>query len=148
MKRSISLKTYRQGVVAIIINDQNQVLIGERSDHPGAWQFPQGGVEDQESVQDAFFREVLEELGNNRCEILKVGAIKTRYEWPEPGRKYVGQEHTWFLARYLPGEYPDLTKSDQCFSSWKWESPERALDTMVGWKKPAMEAGLRILGLL
>ena len=52
--------------VAVIVNDQRQVLISQR--HPeshqgGCWEFPGGKLEEGESVQDGLRREIAEELG-------------------------------------------------------------------------------------
>lgn len=139
---------YRAGIVAVFLNDKNEVLICERSDQRGAWQFPQGGLEKGETPEDAFLREVEEELGQSRCEILGIGERTTRYLWPEPGKKYDGQEQTWFLARFADGRRPRLEKSDGSFRGWKWVKPEDIVRSIIEWKRPATEQGLRLLGLL
>ena len=51
--------------VAVIINDQQQVLLALRQSHQhqgGLWEFPGGKVEDNETVYDALCREIYEEL--------------------------------------------------------------------------------------
>jgi putative (di)nucleoside polyphosphate hydrolase len=140
--------SYRKGVVAVLVNENGQVLLCQRSDNSSAWQFPQGGIELNETPQDAFFRELAEELGNNKCEILKTSEKNTFYIWPRAGKDFLGQEQTWFLARFLPDQYPDLNKSDGSFSSCIWESPQNALRLIIEWKRPAFEQGMKMLGIL
>ncbi len=64
---------YRPNVAALILNTNGSLLICERSNMPGAWQFPQGGVDNGESIEQALIREVREEvgLGKNDYEILE-----------------------------------------------------------------------------
>jgi putative (di)nucleoside polyphosphate hydrolase len=143
------MEKYRTGVMAVIINEQKEVLVGQRSDHPEIWQFPQGGLEVDETLEQAFFREVKEELGNNQCEILKKADSTTNYKWPRGGRdQVVGQEHHWFLARYINGASPSLAESDHCFITWKWVTPEEALTLNYEWKRPALQKGLQALGVI
>ena len=138
---------FRQGIVAVIINERGQVLMAERSDYPGNWQFPQGGIDGDETPEQALYREVQEELGNGEISILKTGQGKSQYRWPEAGKKHVGQEHTWFLVEFNKNEKPNLKKSDGCFQDWKWEVPELVLAQIYDWKRPAYATGLQLLGL-
>ncbi len=145
----MSEEKFRQGIVAVLRNEQGLVLICERADFPGSWQFPQGGIEKDEKPADAFFRELREEIGNDRCKILKTGMATTRYRWKEPGRHgMVGQEQHWFLAEFEGSGEPDLSKSDQCFRAWRWDTPAALLELIFSDKRDAFREGLRMLGLL
>lgn len=53
---------YRLNVAAILQNGAGKILIGERKDRDGAWQFPQGGVDDGETLEQALLRELEEEI--------------------------------------------------------------------------------------
>jgi putative (di)nucleoside polyphosphate hydrolase len=143
------MQKYRKGIVAVLRNSEGRILLCERSDIPGAWQFPQGGIEKGEEPHDAFYREVEEELGNGNCKIVMVGAGTTRYEWPRPKKKNdrIGQEHTWFLAEFKKGEEPDLKKSDHCFRRFEWVAVNQILSRVVDWKHASYKAGLVLLGL-
>ena len=143
------MEKYRKGIIAVIRNSEGQVLVCERSDIPGAWQFPQGGIEKGETARQAFFRELSEELGNGNCEILQESELTTRYEWPRPKKKNdrLGQEHFWFLAKYNEGEHPDLKKSDHCFRNYEWVEVEKCILRIVEFKRPSYQAGLAMLGL-
>ena len=52
----------RPSVCAVIINDNNEILLEQRSDNQ-LWGLPGGGVEIGESVTQALHREVIEETG-------------------------------------------------------------------------------------
>jgi putative (di)nucleoside polyphosphate hydrolase len=54
--------TYRLNVAAILRNPAGKILIGERADRSGAWQFPQGGVDEGETLEEALARELVEEI--------------------------------------------------------------------------------------
>jgi 8-oxo-dGTP diphosphatase len=53
------------GVGAVIVNDRDEVLLLLRRKSPeaGSWSIPGGGVEWQETCQDAIVRECIEEVG-------------------------------------------------------------------------------------
>ncbi len=48
----------------VILNTNNEILVGRRLDHPsGYWQMPQGGIDDNENPEEAVWREMMEEIG-------------------------------------------------------------------------------------
>lgn len=133
----------------IVLKRAERVLLLERADHPGAWQFPQGGMEAGETFEQAALRELKEELGTNSVKLLRISSQSTRYEWPEPGRGgALGQEHRWVLAEFLPGEDPRLDQSDGSFARYEWVEPKEVFDRIMGLKKKSSLEGLRDLGLL
>ncbi len=56
------MPTYRPNVAFILSNAAGEILVCERSDWAGCWQFAQGGVKSGETFIDALHREVEEEL--------------------------------------------------------------------------------------
>ncbi|HRE14975.1 MAG TPA: NUDIX domain-containing protein, partial [Usitatibacteraceae bacterium] len=53
---------YRPNVAIVLVNTRNQVFWGKRiKEH--AWQFPQGGIKEGESPEQAMYRELEEETG-------------------------------------------------------------------------------------
>lgn len=93
---------YRPAVAAIVQNRAGRILVCERADRPGAWQFPQGGIEPGESAEAALVREVLEEISLPRC-AFRIAAIRGpyRYRFPSGITKngFQGQAHHYFLLR-------------------------------------------------
>ena len=58
----IDAQGFRANVGIVLIRDGGEVFLGSRSDGRG-WQFPQGGVQREESPEEALFRELHEEIG-------------------------------------------------------------------------------------
>lgn len=144
---------YRPCVVAVFTNKKDQVLVCERSDVKGAWQFPQGGIEPGESALNALYREMREEIGCDRFRVLKEGSGLIKYRFPDDLQKpitsrWIGQSQIWFKVEFDQGHSPDLTKADGEFSNFEWRTVEQALDGIVDWKKAAYQEGLFKLGLL
>ena len=142
---------YRPCVVVVFTNENNQILVCERSDVPGAWQLPQGGIEPGESALNAVYREMREELGCDRFHITKEASGLVKYRFPEGldapiSKKWIGQSQAWFRAKFEPGFAPDLAKADGEFSAIDWRDFEVAIKNIVDWKRAAYSEGLRKLG--
>ncbi len=105
--------TYRPNAAAIVRNPQNQILWCERVGYPGLWQFPQGGVDPGESIEEGLWRELEEELGV--LDPARWMHIESRldaplcYDFPVPiierflaleGYSYIGQGQHFFLLRW------------------------------------------------
>lgn len=148
------MKPYRPCVVAAIVRKDGLLLVGERADQPGAWQLPQGGIDDGESPEQAVLREVREEIGTGDVTVISRGSQSICYDFPDfvqtkVSEKYCGQEQWWFCMQLKEaGAKPDLAQSDGEFINLEWRSPRDVLAGIIGWKKVAYERGLRQLGLL
>ena len=138
----------REGIVAVIKNSNGQVLMFERSDISGSFQFPQGGIEKSETPEDALLRELLEEIGTNEVEIINRAANKTTYILPKPIKGFDGAIQTWFLCQFKKDQKPNLKISDNCFKSFKWVEPKEVLNEIVQWKRKPFLQGLQQLGIL
>jgi putative (di)nucleoside polyphosphate hydrolase len=119
---------YRPNVAAILQRPDGLILIGERMNVQGAWQFPQGGVDAGESIETALFRELEEEVGVP-ADLIRVREQRGGYRYPFPkGRLkyglYGGQEQTYFLCDFL-GTDKDirLDLHNQEFRQVKWIQP-------------------------
>lgn len=143
----------RQGVVGVFVNERREVLLCERANHAGAWQFPQGGIDPGESIEQALVREMSEELGVSDFHVIKQGQQTSVYWFPAGldlpiTRDFDGQEHVWFELAFSPGVEPDLAKSDGEFRSYQWTKPQEVLGKIVDWKKQAYRVGLKTLNLI
>lgn len=123
-------KLYRKGVSAFIVNSEGRLLLCERADRSGRWQLPQGGIVEGEGLEDALRRELREEIGTDRIDILALLPEPLRYDFPpEVSRDYVGQEHRYFLVRLREGVEIDLALAlDREFQSVRWEFADALLD--------------------
>jgi putative (di)nucleoside polyphosphate hydrolase len=120
---------YRPNVAAILRRADGRVLIAERVNVLNSWQFPQGGVDDGECMEDALYREVQEEVGV-RPEFIKVVSSKGGYSYAFTRGKlkhgiYGGQVQTYFLCDFF-GSDKDirLDAHHREFSRYKWILPE------------------------
>ena len=92
----INTNNFRQGVVGVITDTNNNLLMFQRSDRTNEWQFPQGGLKKTETAEQAVLREIQEETGLQNIQIIKKSEFKIRYLWPKARRHLLGQEQTWF----------------------------------------------------
>src|SRR5690606_10214352 len=100
--RSMSI-LYRPNVGICLFNRDGLVFVGERIDTPNAWQMPQGGIDADADIETAARRELKEEIGTDKAEILRIHHSKIRYDIPPDvlkriprwDNKYGGQEQTW-----------------------------------------------------
>ena len=53
---------FRANVGILLANQQDQILWAKRLNQQ-AWQFPQGGLQENETLEDALYRELQEEVG-------------------------------------------------------------------------------------
>lgn len=143
---------YRRGVGLCLFNHQGLVLMAERRDRAGAWQMPQGGVNKDEDIRLTALRELKEEVGTDKAEIIAQLPEKLRYEFPDWLQyrggvfrgKYRGQEQDWFALRFL-GQDSDIDLSGEHepenpeFVSWKWSPLADTPKMIVDFKRPLYE---------
>ncbi|MGH1455341.1 MAG: RNA pyrophosphohydrolase [Alphaproteobacteria bacterium] len=138
---------YRPCVGIALFNKTGKVFVGERIDTSGAWQMPQGGVDKGETPDQTALRELKEEVGTDKAEIIKIAERKIRYELPDRlieklwNGKYRGQEQTWVAARFTGKDTDiDLNAYNSCgtppeFSAWQWVDLSQTLDLIVPFKR-------------
>ena len=81
---------YRPNVGIVVANDYGQVLWARRIGGHDAWQFPQGGINEDETPEQALYRELHEEIGlSEQC--VRIVACTTgwlHYRLPRRLRRY------------------------------------------------------------
>ncbi|MCP4849930.1 MAG: NUDIX domain-containing protein [Verrucomicrobiaceae bacterium] len=120
---------FRCNVALILEREDGNIFIGERIDRHGAWQFPQGGVDDGESLAEALHREVEEEIGilpQAYQLIERRGGYRYLFpQWHRRNGHYKGQEQTYFRCRFIGNDSDiDLDTAKPEFSSYQWIAPE------------------------
>lgn len=138
-------KKYRKNVAIFVLNTDGQILVCERNDANGAWQLPQGGIDPEESPEQAMKRELLEEIGTNNVTLIDSLTNPIRYDWPEHlySRGYHGQEQYYFLVRIEDVTSISLDSHEKPeFQQIRWVGAQEFLKIEAGFKKSAYEQAL------
>jgi putative (di)nucleoside polyphosphate hydrolase len=142
-----SKRPYRPCVGIMLINDNGYIFGGQRIDNRAeAWQMPQGGIDAGEDVKTACFREMREEIGTDKADILSIHPEWLNYDIPLPladrlwGGSYRGQSQKWVALRYT-GQDSDINiaTEEPEFFSWQWMSPADLIQLAVPFKRPVYE---------
>ncbi len=134
---------YRAGVGIMLLDRDGRAFVGRRIDTGGDnWQMPQGGIDRGESPREAALRELKEEVGTDRAEILAESGAWLSYDVPQPlaGRlwrgRYRGQRQKWFAMRFTGRDGDiDLKTHHPEFDAWKWVAPAALPELIVPFKR-------------
>ena len=140
----IDFDGYRPNVGIVICNRKGQVLWAKRCGQ-NSWQFPQGGINDNESAEQAMYRELHEEVGLQPKDVrlLYVSKHWLRYKLPKRLLRYdskpmcIGQKQRWFLLQLVSDEKNinmQTTKSPE-FDGWRWVSFWYPVRQVVSFKR-------------
>ncbi len=138
-------KTYRPNVAAIILSckypHEIEILVANRIDiRSEAWQFPQGGIDEGESPEEALYRELLEEIGTNEVDIVAEHPDWISYEFLNKGAKKIypfdGQTQKYFLVKLKKGAQIDLATKEPEFIDFKFIPVDDVMDMISRVKKP------------
>jgi len=149
-----ALLPYRLNVGAVLFGPDGRVLVCRRADlpnaegAPGGWQLPQGGMEEDEDPRLAVFRELAEEIGTDRAQILAEYPGWLTYDLPPDllgkalGGRYRGQKQKWFALRFLGTEADIRLDADPNpeFDAWRWADLVELPGLAVSFKRGVYEA--------
>ncbi len=147
--------SYRPGVGIMLVDRRGLVFVGRRIDMDEEnWQMPQGGIDPGETPREAALRELAEEAGTRKAEIVAETRDWLSYDLPAQlaprlwGGRHRGQRQKWFACRFT-GTDADIrldAHGEPEFSAWRWERPERLPALIVAFKRPLYEAVVREFG--
>jgi putative (di)nucleoside polyphosphate hydrolase len=140
----------------MLLNHDGNVFVGRRIDMPAglaAWQMPQGGIDPGETPRGAALRELEEEVGTDKAEILAESRGWFRYDVPPEiargiadargypgglwGGRFRGQRQKWFAMRFTGSDSdidPAASEHPE-FDAWEWVAPARLPELIVPFKR-------------
>jgi putative (di)nucleoside polyphosphate hydrolase len=148
---------FRANVGIILIDDSRRVLIAGRRARSG-WQFPQGGIQPEESTEAAMFRELREEVGLVPDDVELIGSTEGWLKYRLPDRYIrreqtplcIGQKQRWFLLQLRTGAERvrfDLMPEPE-FDRCRWVDYWRPVKEVVYFKRPVYVRALKELAPL
>ncbi len=148
----IDVNGYRANVGIILRNQSGELLWAKRIGQD-AWQFPQGGISENESPEEAMYRELQEEIGLCIDDVAIVARTRgwLRYRLPKRlVRHYsnpvcIGQKQIWFMLNLVGDENKvrfDLT-DDPEFDFWRWIDYWSPLKEVVAFKRNVYKRALK-----
>jgi putative (di)nucleoside polyphosphate hydrolase len=132
----------------MLFNRKGEVFVGKRIDQTvEGWQMPQGGIDKGEEPRQAALRELEEETGTSKAEI--IGEMEDWLTYDLPAHligiafhgHYRGQRQKWFALRFT-GDDSDINifTHEPEFAEWKWLSLAELPDVIVPFKRDTYKA--------
>jgi len=154
------LTHYRPNVGIVVFNSKGFVLGGERLDNLGSWQYPQGGIDEGEDPLSAMRRELFEETGIHKFELIAESPEWLTYDFPAWLKikgmtdRYRGQKQKWYLVHIDDASQIDLQTHTPEFARVEFMAMAEMTNQIIEFKKkiyiqlealflPAMEQFLR-----
>ena len=130
----------------MLIDADGKVFVGKRleSEEGNGWQMPQGGIDAGEEPRVAAWRELEEEVGTVKGEIIGETRDWLAYDVPDAllGKvwegRYRGQKQKWFAVRFT-GSDADIRLDRHLkpeFSAYRWVEASELPGLIVDFKRP------------
>ncbi|QPG05319.1 RNA pyrophosphohydrolase [Salinimonas marina] len=135
---------FRANVGIVICNKMGQVFWARRYGQH-SWQFPQGGIDEGETAEQAMYRELHEEVGLRPKDVTILGVTRNWLRYKLPKRLIrqgsnpvcIGQKQKWFLLQLDCQETDvDVLKTGHPeFDDWRWVSYWYPVRNVVSFKR-------------
>lgn len=153
----IDAQGFRLNVGIILANHDGKLFWGRRLGM-NAWQFPQGGIKNHESPEQALFRELSEEVGLEFSDVEILGSTRDwlRYRLPQRFIRTnckplcIGQKQKWFMLRLKAADNKVslFSSASPEFDDWRWVHYWHPLKEVVSFKKEVYRKALKELAPL
>src|ERR1700754_3871555 len=114
---------------------------------------PEGGIDNGETPKQVLKRELQEEVGTDKAEILAEMEDWVTYDLPQHligvafHGKYKGQKQKWFAMRFTGNDSDiDLTSYEPEFSDFQWVDLKKLPDLIVPFKRDTYKKVIAALG--
>ena len=148
-------RSFRLCASAVVFNDDGLILLGNRIDTKEAtWQFPQGGIEKDETPLVAARRELFEETSVVSVIPVYTDEIANRYTFPD----YVKQElkergiisegqDIYFSLFYFTGRESEINvmTAHPEFKEYCWKDFDFAVENIINFKKEVYDSAMNRL---
>lgn len=152
MTQIIDQDGYRANVGIILKGPGTQLLWAKRVGQD-AWQFPQGGMFENETPEETLYRELHEEIGLTPDAVKIIDQTKDWLRYRLPARLVrtnekpvcIGQKQKWFLLS-LEGEADSIHFDESAspeFDGWQWVSYWYPLRQVVAFKRDVYRQALQ-----
>jgi len=136
-------KLYRPNVAMIVMShnypQKKEIFIAQRNDLNDVWQFPQGGIDEGEEVQEALFRELEEEIGTKKATIISEYPEWISYDFPPKiaasMKPYIGQAQRYFLLKLDKDAKINIQTKHPEFSAYKFVKVDDVLNLSAAFKQ-------------
>ncbi len=134
---------YRPCVGIALFDRRGLVFAGRRLDMPfDAWQMPQGGIDAGETPRRAALRELVEETGTDKAEIVAEIDDWLAYDLPPElaarswGGRYRGQRQKWFALAFAGADSDIVLDAHEAeFAAWQWMKLGEVARGIVAFKR-------------
>jgi len=140
------MRDYRPGIGIMLLSRDGLAFVGHRIRMPeglAKWQMPQGGIDADETPRRAALRELKEEIGTDRADILAESRGWFDHDVPDEiadgvmGGQYRGNRQKWLAMRFT-GTNTDINLATDRpeFDAWEWVSPEQLPELVAPFMRP------------
>lgn len=149
----IDAQGFRQNIGIILANHAGQIFWAKRVGRD-AWQFPQGGMHNDETPEQTLFRELEEEIGLSEDDVTILARTRRWLRYRIPSRLVrrseppcIGQKQFWYLLRLeaLESEIRFDSTPKPEFDDWRWVNYWYPLKQVVPFKKEVYRRALKEL---
>ncbi len=128
MNFNIDKLPYRNNVCCVVYSNENFLLLQDKGWPNNWWKFPQGGINENETIEQAAIRELKEETGSDKFNIIGLSKNSNIYDWNDEsvrlaGYRWRGQDQRYLIVEYF-GDKNDINLDAEETQSYKWVTLE------------------------